>query len=144
MSAPLFDLDSVGDQTNPAGHAETQAKPAWEKWSLKAQQEALEEGRPVFVDFTAGWCLTCQVNKRVAYSDSVMSLFKKYNVLLLKADKTRPNHEIDAEMHRLGRSSVPVNVLHVPGDSTPYITSELLTAGYLEGFLSEKLGGRDH
>lgn len=101
-------------------------------------QEALEDERPVYVDFTAKWCATCQMNKKVAYSDEVYALLKKGDVLLLRADKTSPNPEIDAEMRRLNRSSVPVNALYLPGKE-PLVTSELLTPDYLANFLQQHL-----
>ncbi len=111
----------------------------WEAWSPELQKKALEEGRPVYVDFTARWCATCQVNKSVAYTTPVRNILHKYNVLLLKADKTTSNPVIDAELRKLGRSAVPVNVLYIPGDATPYITTPLLSPGYLESFLLEHL-----
>ena len=50
----------------------------WETWSQERVDELLEEGKPVYVDFTAKWCLTCQVNKRNAYSDEVIALMKEH------------------------------------------------------------------
>lgn len=114
------------------------AKPEWQAWSAAAMQEALEDERPVYVDFTAKWCATCQMNKKVAYSDEVYALLEKGDVLLLRADKTSPNPEIDAEMRRLNRSSVPVNALYLPGKE-PLVTSELLTPDYLANFLQQHL-----
>lgn len=110
----------------------------WEPWSEEAVQEALSEGRPVYVDFTAKWCMTCLSNKKIAYTDDVKTLLKEKDVLLLRADKTRPDPAIDAAMKKLNRSSIPVNVLYMP-DKEPMITAELLTPSYLYGFLKERL-----
>jgi thiol:disulfide interchange protein DsbD len=101
--------------------------------------KALAEGHPVYVDFTAKWCATCQMNKKTAYTADVCALFEQGKVVLMRADKTRPVAEIDAEMRSLNRSSVPVNVLYMPGKE-PAITTELLTPIYMDGFLTEKLG----
>lgn len=114
----------------------------WETWSENAVQEALDEGRPVFVDFTAKWCMTCLSNKKVAYSPEVERLLKKNDVLLLRADKTQPNPAIDEAMRRLDRSSIPVNVLYMPHEQ-PAITAELLTPGYLYDFLEQRLKGNN-
>ncbi len=108
----------------------------WEVWSPEIVADALAEGRPVFVDFTAQWCLTCQVNKKVAYSKEVREIAKKKNILFLKADKTRPNPEIDAHLAELGRSAIPVNTLTLPGKK-PLITPEILSPGILEKIFSE-------
>lgn len=113
----------------------------WETWSEKAVQDALAEGRPVYVDFTAKWCMTCLSNKKVAYSPEVAALLKKKDVLLLRADKTHPNPAADEAMRKLDRSSIPVNVLYVPNEK-PAITTELLTPGYLYDFLARRLESR--
>lgn len=110
----------------------------WETWSEEAVQNALAKGRPVYVDFTAKWCMTCLSNKKVAYSPEVATLLKKKDVLLLRADKTHPNPAADEAMRQLDRSSIPVNVLYVPHQK-PAVTSELLTPGYLYDFLSRRL-----
>jgi thiol:disulfide interchange protein DsbD len=110
----------------------------WVEWSEEAMQKALKEDKPVFVDFTAKWCATCLANKGVAYSDEVYEAFRKGNVVLMRADKTRPSPAIDEAMRKLNRSSVPVNALYVPGKE-PAVTSELLTPDYLLDFLKENL-----
>ena len=102
----------------------------WEKWSQERVDELLEEGKPVFVDFTAQWCLTCQMNKGNAYSEEVIQLMKERGVVALKADKTKPNPKIEAKLEELGRTAIPVNVLYVP-DKEPIITPEVLTSGYM-------------
>lgn len=125
----------------PASQEETAdqtAAPVWESWSEAAMQKALDEGKPVFVDFTAKWCATCLANKGVAYSDEVYNLFRKGNVVLMRADKTRPSPAIDEAMRKLNRSSVPVNALYLP-DAEPVVTRELLTADYMLDFLSKNL-----
>lgn len=112
----------------------------WEPWSKDVMDKALAEGRPVYVDFTAQWCATCIANKKVAYSSEVKDLMRKGNVLMLRADKTKPNPAIDAEMRSLNRSSIPVNVLYMPGKE-PAITREILTPDYLASFLKAHLFG---
>jgi len=102
----------------------------WETWSQERVDELLEEGKPVYVDFTAKWCLTCQVNKRNAYSAEVIQLMKERGVIALKADKTKPDPLIEAKLEELKRTAIPVNVLYVP-DKEPMITPEVLTSGYL-------------
>ncbi len=124
-----------------AGYVAAQgARPVWNAWSRELMDEALEAGHPVFVDFTAHWCMTCQANKQIAYSDAVYARMAASGVVLMRADKTRPSPAIDEELRRLGRSSVPTNALYLPGQE-PAVTRELLTADYLLGFLEEKLAG---
>ncbi len=112
--------------------------PTWNAWSPELMEQALEDGHPVYVDFTAKWCATCQANKKVAYTQEVLALMAENDVVLMRADKTRPNAAIDEEMRELGRSSVPVNVLYQP-DEEPTVTRELLTAPYLIEWLGEQL-----
>ncbi|MDO4220865.1 MAG: thioredoxin family protein [Akkermansia sp.] len=114
----------------------------WKEWSSTAMQDALDEGHPVYVDFTAKWCATCQSNKKLAYTDEVYKAFEDHDVVLMRADKTKPSEEIDAAMRKLNRSSVPVNVLYIP-DREPAVTSELLTAPYMLDFLNEQFQDAD-
>ena len=115
-----------------------QATPAlvWETWSQQRVDALLAEGTPVYIDFTAQWCLTCQVNKKRAYTPEVIALFEEKGVVALKADKTVRNPEIDAALRRFGRSAIPVNVLLAPGRE-PVILPELLAPDDLIKALNE-------
>ena len=109
----------------------------WIPWSPEAMQAALDGGKPVYVDFTARWCSTCQVNK-ASYTDEVLAAFKKYGIVMMKADKTRTNPAIDQELKNLGRTAVPVNALYLPGRK-PAVTRELLSPAYLLEFLEKEM-----
>jgi thiol:disulfide interchange protein len=96
------------------------------------------ENRPVFVDFTAAWCLTCIVNERVALgSAEVAAAFKAKNVAYVKADWTNRNAEIGAALHALGRDGVPLYVLYTPGSDEPKILPQILTPAIVVDALGE-------
>lgn len=101
----------------------------WQAWSAARVRESVQAGQPVFVDYTAAWCITCQVNKRTTLQQaSVQEAFAHHRVLLLQADWTRQDPAISASLAELGRSGVPVYVLHRPGQ-TPLVLPELLSPG---------------
>ena len=98
----------------------------WLPWSPEQQAQLLAEGRPVFVDYTAAWCVTCQFNKRTTLSDpEVLQAFTLRDVQLLRADWTRQDPRITAALQQLGRSGVPVYVLQAPGKA-PVVLTELI------------------
>lgn len=110
----------------------------WERWSQGKVDTYLEQGTPVYVDFTAKWCATCQVNKKRAYNDEVIALFKERGIVPLKADKTRPDPEIDAKVAEFNRAAIPVNVLYIPG-KPPILTPELLSPEYLKELITREV-----
>ena len=114
-------------KAEPAGQAQAQAGELWQPWSADKVQSAQTAGQPVFVDFTAAWCVTCQVNKRTTLSNAeVLAAFSQHQVQLLRADWTRQDPAITRALQSLGRSGVPVYVLYLPG-RPPVVMSELLS-----------------
>ena len=110
----------------------------WQPWSTEAVTRAQSQGRPVFVDFTASWCLSCQVNERVAFSaPEVKKAFADNNVVLLRADWTRYDDSITQALNSFGRSGVPTYALYTPGEKTPRLLPEVLTPGIVTSALAQ-------
>ncbi|MFZ5550953.1 MAG: protein-disulfide reductase DsbD family protein [Pseudomonadota bacterium] len=114
--------------STPEAVAEAAPADRWQPWSTTAVADAQAQGRPVFVDFTAAWCVTCQYNKRSTLADeALMAELDRKRVVFLRADWTRRDAAISQELARLGRSGVPVYALYTPGQSQPVLLSELLS-----------------
>ena len=100
---------------------------SWQPWSPERQAALLAEGRPVFVDFTAAWCVTCQYNKRSTLADAeVLADMSAKNVALLRADWTRRDPLVTQALANLGRNGVPVYAIHKNGQP-PQVLTEVLT-----------------
>ena len=114
---------------------------AWQPFSPEKVERLRAEGRPVFVDFTAAWCLSCQVNKRTTLSKTaVQNAFEKKNVALLKADWTNRDPMITRALESHGRNGVPLYVLYRGDGSDPKLLPEILTPDIVLGAL-ESLPG---
>lgn len=100
---------------------------AWEAWSPEAEAKHLAAGGTVYIDFTARWCATCQVNKRVFKDAAVIKAFEEGKVVALKADWTNPDPRIAAELKKYNRSAIPFNVVLRKG-AQPRALPEVLTA----------------
>jgi thiol:disulfide interchange protein DsbD len=117
----------------------------WKPWSPDAVEASLAEGQPVFVDFTASWCLICQVNKKTALrTDSTAELFDEYGVVTYSADWTRYDSAITEELERYGRSGVPLYLLY-NREGDVRVLPQNLTSGTIrdavEAFLVKGLSG---
>jgi thiol:disulfide interchange protein len=101
----------------------------WTPYSQQALDQARAAGHPVFIDFTAAWCLSCQVNERaVLKSADVQHQFSKNNVTLLKADWTQYDPEITKQLASVNRSGVPTYVIYpAMKNSSADVLPELLT-----------------
>jgi thiol:disulfide interchange protein DsbD len=100
-------------------------------------QATLDKGRPVFVDFTAAWCVTCQVNEKTTLARAdVLAWLDAAGVQTFRADWTRHDAAIAAQLQRLGRSGVPVYLLQAPG-KPPVILSELVSADDIRAALGK-------
>jgi thiol:disulfide interchange protein DsbD len=103
-----------------------QSQGPWQPWEPGRVEQVLASGQPVFVDFTAAWCVTCQYNKKAVLSNTqVLADFESRKVAMLRADWTRRDPEITAALAQLGRSGVPVYVFYAPGRA-PVVLSEIL------------------
>jgi thiol:disulfide interchange protein/DsbC/DsbD-like thiol-disulfide interchange protein len=110
---------------------------SWQPWSPQAQAELVAQGRPVFVDFTAAWCVTCQYNKRTTLADTaVLGDMAGKNVALLRADWTRRDPAVTAALAGLGRNGVPVYAIYKNGQTTQ-VLSEVLTVEEVRAALAQ-------
>ena len=113
----------------------------WQPWSPAAQAKALADGKIVYVDFTARWCATCQVNKRVYRQDDVNKALTSAGVVLLKADWTKKDAVIADELRKYGRTGIPLNVIVKTGQP-PAILSEALTGAEVLAALQAVSAGK--
>ncbi len=108
----------------------------WQAWEPGRVDQILAKGQPVFVDFTAAWCVTCQYNKQttLAHPDVLADLAAK-KVVLLRADWTRRDPAITAALQQLGRNGVPVYVVYKAG-AAPVVLSEILSVDEVRAVLA--------
>lgn len=99
----------------------------WMAFTPELFEKLIAENKPVFVDFTAKWCLICQANKAVLYSDQIQEAFTQKGVVKLKADWTKGDPAITAYLKKFQRGGVPLYVYYKPDSSTPVVFSETLT-----------------
>jgi thiol:disulfide interchange protein DsbD len=111
----------------PAPAAQASAE-GTEPFSQARLAELRAQGRPVFVNMTAAWCVTCLVNEKVALSPArVRDAFAKHRVAYLKGDWTSGDQLITQFLHANARDGVPLYVLYPPGSGAPTVLPQILT-----------------
>ena len=124
----------VGSPKSPPGFSSAE-RPAdgeirWESFNAARLADLRAAGTPVFIDFTAQWCLTCQVNERVALrGDALRTAFEEKGIAALKADWTDRSDEIAQALKGYGRAGIPLYVLYGKGSEAPTLLPEFLTQG---------------
>ena len=110
----------------------------WEMYAPERVEKLRAQGIPVFVDFTAKWCLICQANKVTLHSGDITKAFKEKGVVTMTADWTKKDSVITQELDKLGRTGVPVYALY-PGDLSekPHILPQTLTGKVVREYLNQ-------
>jgi thiol:disulfide interchange protein DsbD len=124
---------AAGSIQNPAGGID------WQPWSPEAVAQARAAGKPVLVDFTADWCLTCQVNKKLAIEiPSVRAKLKEMNAVALIGDYTHFPDAITAELNRYNAAGVPLVLVYPKNPDSPAIVlPQILTPGIVLNALNQ-------
>jgi thiol:disulfide interchange protein len=112
----------------------------WQPYSEARVAELNAAGRPLLVNFTASWCLTCLVNERNAFSDAaVQEIFRDKKVVLMKGDWTNRDPAITKALAAFGRAGVPLYLVYngKPGSTEPVVLPQLLTAGVVQSAFAD-------
>jgi thiol:disulfide interchange protein len=132
VATPLYALWKF-----PAAETTTASKAGWEPYSREAIERYRAQGRPVFVDFTARWCLSCQVNERAVLNrGDVSRRLHESGIVLVRADWTKHDESIASALRELGRSGVPTYVFYPPGQPA-LVLPEVLTPGVVLSALDQ-------
>jgi thiol:disulfide interchange protein DsbD len=124
-----FPAEDANTATNTAHGVTGSGQAGWQPYTRAAIDQYRSQGHPVFVDFTARWCLSCQVNERVVLNRAdVRSRLHDSGIVLVRADWTKHDENIGSALSELGRSGVPTYVFYVPGQPA-LILPEVLTPG---------------
>lgn len=117
-----------GSSVTRMAAGQTANGPTYESFSADRLSALRAAGTPVFINMTAAWCITCEVNDRVALaSKTIANRFDDLGIAYLKGDWTNGDPEITALLESFGRSGVPLYVLYGPGDAKPVLLPQLLT-----------------
>jgi thiol:disulfide interchange protein DsbD len=129
-------------QASPS-HPATPSDEEWQPYDAARVEELKSAGKPLLVNFTASWCLTCLVNERNAFADpAVQQVFRSKQVTLMKGDWTKRDPAITRALSQFGRAGVPLYVVYNarPGVSAPLVLPQILTAGVVQNAFADAQG----
>jgi thiol:disulfide interchange protein DsbD len=131
----------IEDTENPEESERVKDAPegiAWKRWSPAAVANAQSQGRPIIVDFTAKWCITCNtVVKPALESDAVQAKIKEVNAVLLLANWTKRPPAITAELEKFERAGVPMVLVYPKDPAKPVMVFDTITSGTIVKALDE-------
>lgn len=114
----------------------------WEVFSIALVEEYADEGKNVYIDYTADWCITCHANRRLVFSsERVKERFEELDFIMVKADWTNRNPEITRALASHGRNGVPLNVIYSKNLDEPLILPSVLTPGIVLDALEKVSNG---
>lgn len=143
MAASLVLALSVIHWIKPVAAADVRAESSVEAYSADRLAELRGQNKPVFVNMTAAWCISCLVNERVALSrPEVKDAFAKAGVTYLKGDWTREDPKITAVLKAHGRSGVPLYLYYAPGAAEAQVLPQILTPGLVVEAVSTPVAPR--
>ena len=104
--------------------------------NLQYPSQLAKEGKTIFVDITADWCLTCKVNKKLVLdTPEIIHLFKKNNIILLQLDWTTPDNKIKEFLTIKKRYGIPYNEIYSPSFPNGKILPEILTKNIIKEYI---------
>jgi suppressor for copper-sensitivity B len=113
---------------------------AWRGFDRDGIKSLVSQGKTVFVDVTADWCLTCQANARLVLAQDAIAGRLNTQAISMRADWTRPDPAISAYLAQYGRYGIPFNIVYGPNAPSGIVLPELLSASDVAGAL-DKAGG---
>jgi thiol:disulfide interchange protein DsbD len=137
---PVRFADVAAASTGPTAMTAQGGGDEWQPYSAAKLAEITAAGKPVLVNFTASWCLTCMVNERSAFADSaVQAIFKEKNVTLMKGDWTNRDPAITTALAQFGRAGVPLYLVYnsTPGSTEPVVLPQILTASVVQNAFAD-------
>jgi suppressor for copper-sensitivity B len=131
-------LSTQAAQQTPGVMSDEALDGVWRPFDEKAIPTLVAQGKTVFVDVTAEWCITCKANKRLVLSDSlIVERLKEENIIAMQADWTLPDERISNYLARFGRYGIPFNVAYGPGAPRGVTLPEILSKGRVLAALDE-------
>lgn len=123
-------LANLKTSSGPLDSAEASQAAAAVAWSPQNVDAIKGQGKPIFVDFTASWCITCQVNERTSLStQAVKAAMARTNTIYMIADSTKYNPDVEQALSDFGRGGLPLYVVYPADGGKPVILPQVLTPG---------------